>query len=224
VREVVPYGADVETWSVDADAAREVRARLEISADEVVVAGVGRLIPVKGFDYLVDAFAQARAAVPQLRLVLVGDGPLRADLEARTAALGLLGAIAFTGMIDREQMPAYLATADLVAVPSVRHEGYVDGLPNVALEALAAGKPLVASRVGGLAELVRSGENGISVEERDVDALAHAIVELARDPVLRERLGSTGRDLVRVSMSWEATAERLEAVFEGVSSRCRGTV
>ncbi len=107
-----------------------------------------------------------------------------------------------------------MAAADIVAVPSVRFGGYVDGLPNVALEAMAAGKPLVASRVGGLPELVRDGENGVLVAEKDARALADALVVLAGDPGLREPTrrerargdqGRRGAGRPWPSVSWRST-------------------
>ena len=107
----------------------------------------------------------------------------------RAHGLGAADSVIFAGMVERHEIPAYLAVADIVVVPSVRYEGYVDGLPNVALEAMAAGKPLVATRVGGLPELVRPGETGLLVEEKDADELADAIVTLARDP----NAGANGR-------------------------------
>ena len=108
----------------------------------------------------------------------------------RARSLGAADSVIFAGMVERHEIPAYLAVADIVVVPSVRYEGYVDGLPNVALEAMAAGKPLVATRVGGLPELVRPGETGLLVDEKDADELADAIVTLASD--LRARMGGAG--------------------------------
>ena len=154
-----------------------------------------------------------------MRLVFVGDGDLRENLEARAASLGVSQTVSFAGMASRNQMPGYLAAADIVVVPSIHYDGYVDGLPNVALEAMAAGKPLIATRVGGLPQLVTSGENGLLVDERDSDGLADAIVALTRDPALRARMGESGRSLIRDSMNWDVVAERFETVYERVTRR-----
>ena len=217
--ELVPYGADVEAFDVPEGAVQEIRERVGVGPDDIVVAGIGRLIPVKGFEYLVEAFAEASAGNPRLRLLIVGDGSERAALEERTASLGLRGSVRFAGMAAPEEIPAYLAASDLVVVPSVHYGGYVDGLPNVALEAMAAGKPLVASRVGGLPQLVREGETGLLVDERDVAGLAEAISRLAAEAGLRERLGASACELVQASMTWDATAERFESVFERATGR-----
>lgn len=217
LRELIPYGADTRALEADPGEVERLRDRLGLHPDHVVVAGLGRFIPVKGFEYLVEAHAKARVHDPRLRLVLVGDGDLREELRARARSLGAADSVIFSGMVERDEIPAYLAAADVVVVPSVRYEGYVDGLPNVALEAMAAGKPLVATRIGGLPELVRPGETGLLVDEKDPDALADAIVTLAREPDLRARMGGSGRALIRDSMSWDSVAERFEAVYERVT-------
>jgi glycosyltransferase involved in cell wall biosynthesis len=222
--ERVPYGADVRGFEVSADAARTLRRGLGFGDEHVVVAGVGRLIPVKGFEYLVEAHAEALATVPQLRLVLVGDGDLRRQLEERIRTLGVADSVVLTGAADRSEIPVYMAAADIVAVPSVRFGGYVDGLPNVALESMAAGKPLVASRVGGLPELVRDGENGLLVPEKDAHSLAEALVGLAGDPELRHRLGASAQAEIASTRSWNAVAGRFVEIYRGVARDRRGEV
>lgn len=212
--ERVPYGADVQAFDVPLEVAEALRRRLGFGQEHTVVIGVGRLIPVKGFQYLIEAHAQALAAAPQLRLVIVGDGDLRRELAERTRTLGVSDSVVLAGSADRGEIPVYMAAADIVAVPSVRFGGYVDGLPNVALEALAAARPLIASRVGGLPELVRDGENGLLVEERDSNALAHALVSLAADPDLRKRLGASGQAEIASNWSWDSVAALLVELYE----------
>lgn len=211
---LIPYGADIDALSATPEAAAQLRYRLGLAEDRVVVAGIGRFITVKGFAYLLDAFARARASSPELHLVLVGDGDLRSELELRARENDVLEHTTFPGMVNRDEIAAYLALADMVVVPSVRFEGIVDGLPNVALEAMAAGKPLVASRIGGLPQLVRDGGTGLLVDVRDVDALAMAIIRLSRDPDLRLRLGASAREDIRANRSWDSTAAQFIDVFE----------
>lgn len=212
--ERIQYGADPDAFEFAPGTREAVRSRLGFADEDVVVAGVGRLVPVKGFTYLVDAHAAALASVPQLRLLLVGEGDARRELEARIHALGVSDSVVLTGAAERSEVPGYLAAADVVAVPSVHHGGYVDGLPNVALEAMAAGKPVVGSRVGGIPELVREGENGLLVPEKDATALASALVALARDPGLRARLGASGRAEIVAERSWDAVGRRFVGVYE----------
>ena len=158
-------------------------------------------------------------SVPQLRLVLVGDGDLRAELEARVRALGVADSVVLTGAADRSEIPVYMAAADIVAVPSVRFGGYVDGLPNVALEAMAAGKPLVASRVGGLPELVRDGENGVLVAEKDVACARRA--RSSRSPATQACANDSARTGAGRSGTRGAgttVAERFVAIYESVAA------
>ena len=209
--ELVPYGADEA--AVPSDAAAALRSRLGLAADDVLVAGIGRLIPVKGFDYLVQALAEASRNDPRLRLVLVGDGPEAAALADRATSLGVADRVELVGAVAHDDVPEYLAAADIVVVPSIRFEGLVDGLPNVALEAMAAGKPLVATRVGGLPELVHDGGNGVLVEEKSTDELASAILGLAGDADLRARLGAAARNEIRTERSWEAVARRFVEIY-----------
>jgi len=210
--ELVPYGAD--EVAVSPEAASALRSRLGIAADEVLVVGVGRLVPVKGFDFLVRAVAEASKEDPRLRLVFVGDGSERTALADRATSLGVADRVQLIGEIAHDAVPEFLAAADIVAVPSIRFEGLVDGLPNVALEAMAAGKPLVATRVGGLPELVHDGANGVLIEEKNATELASALLRLAGDADLRARLGAAARDEIRAERSWATVARRFVEIYE----------
>ncbi|HSI97256.1 MAG TPA: glycosyltransferase, partial [Gaiellaceae bacterium] len=191
--EVIPYGGDADGFLVDPQKATRIRERLGLADTDVAVLGIGRFVHWKGFDDLIEAVALARSTSPEIRLVFVGDGDLREDLRTRVRGAGLDQHVSFVGMASREEVPEYLAAADVVAVPSVHYGGYVDGLPNVALEAMAAARPVVATRVGGLPQVVRDGENGLLVDERDPVGLARAIEALAADGELRRKMGESGR-------------------------------
>jgi glycosyltransferase involved in cell wall biosynthesis len=153
-----------------------------------------------------------------LRLILVGDGDVRGDLERSVSELGVGDVVSFAGMATRDDVRSYLSAADIVAVPSVHADGFVDGQPTVALEAMAAARPLVVTRVGGLPDLVHREENGLVVEEQDPGALAEAIVLLARDPGRRAAMGLAGRERVQRELNWDVVAKRLVAIYERVLS------
>ena len=220
--DLIPWGADPDVFRPDPDGAQRVRRLHGLAESDVLVIGIGRFVRWKGFDDLITSVAQARAEVPTLKLVLVGDGDIRRELEAQVADLGLADVVSFAGMAVRDDVNAYLSAADIVAVPSVHSNGFVDGQPTVALEAMAASKPLVVSRVGGLPDLVRAGENGLIVEERDPSALAAAIVSLARDAPRRTAMGAAGRTRVERELNWDTVADRLTRVYESASAPSGG--
>jgi glycosyltransferase involved in cell wall biosynthesis len=216
--ERIPWGADPALFRPDRDAAQRVRRKHGLEETDVVVLGVGRFVRWKGFDDLITSVARAREKMPSLRLVLLGDGDVRGELESQVAALDLGDVVVFPGMARRDEVKAYLSAADIVAVPSVHSDGFVDGQPTVALEAMATARPLVVTRVGGLPDLVREGTNGLVVAERDPDALAEAIVTLAGDAERRTAMGAAGRTLVRDELNWDAVADRLIDVYRRAAS------
>ena len=212
--EVVPYGVDVERFRPDAASRAKRRKQLQLTAEAVLVVAAGRLVRKKGFEYLIDAIAQTPASSP-LVLALAGEGDLRAELESRIAARGSGGRVHLLGNQTHDEVAGWLAAADIVAVPSVRDDsGNVDGLPNVVLEALASGTPLVTTMAGGIGAVVESGKTALVVPERDPAALAQAIAALAADPEQRSRIGRSARDLAARRFGWAETARRLEAVYD----------
>jgi glycosyltransferase involved in cell wall biosynthesis len=171
------------------------------------LAAVGRLIPIKGFDVLLDAFARARERVPELTLELAGDGALADELRRRAAdGVTMLGRMSPVG-------PVYERNS-VVVVPS-RGEGF--GM--VALEAAERGRAAIVSDVGGLPEIVADGVTGIVVPPGDVDALAAAIVALASDPGRVRALGAAARARALTAFSDERTAEGVEAVYREALAR-----
>ena len=210
---VVPNGTDlvaeppaaVEGASGDAGAA--LRARLGIAPEARLVAAVGRLVDKKGFRYLLDAAPAILAAFPAARIVLGGGGDLRAELEEQARRLGIAGAVVFTGGLSHPEVLALVAACELFVMPSVRDaRGNVDGLPIVVLEAMAAGKAVVATAISGLPLAVTDGVTGRLVPERDPAALAAAVLELLGDPERARRLGEAGRRRVRDELNWDAVA------------------
>jgi glycosyltransferase involved in cell wall biosynthesis len=200
----IPYGVDVAAFAPRASD-ESMRQRFGVPPGALMVVAAGRLVEKKGFTYLVDA----AASVPGIQVVLAGDGDLRRELEAQ--ARERRAPVTFAGSLDRSAMAAALAAADVVAIPSVvDRAGNVDGLPNVLLEALAAGRAVVATRVAGIPDVVRDRENGLLVAPRAAADLAAALRVLAGDPKTRERLGAAARRTAVEELSWEAHAAALE--------------
>ncbi len=158
---------------------------------------------------LLDAVARVQERTPAIRLLLVGDGDLRGDLEAQARSLGLSETVTFAG--HRTDVPKALAVFDVFVLPSLW-----EGMPNVVLEAMAAGLPVVATAVGGTPEVVVDGVTGFLVPPRDPDALAEAITRLLRDPDLRRKMGQAGQKRIEQHFSIEETVRQTEALYEAL--------
>jgi glycosyltransferase involved in cell wall biosynthesis len=179
------------------------------------VLGVGRFVRKKGFEYLIDAIARLAPRRPALRLVLAGDGDLRAEFEARIADRALGGRAFLPGVLHQDDVAASLAASDVVVVPSVRDpSGNVDGLPNVVMEALASGTPLIATPAGGIGSVVRDGRTGLLVPEADPAALAAALERLLDDPAEAAALASAARTWAEHEGSWRNAIDGFEHAYE----------
>lgn len=167
---------------------------------------IGRLAAAKGVPVLLEAFARARAAFPDARLTLVGDGPARAALEDRCRALGLGDAVRFTGYLSQDEVAAELSRADLFALPS-----FAEGVPVVLMEAMATGIPVLATRIAGIPELVEDGVSGRIVAPGDVEGFAGAMTALLADPAAARALGAAGRARVAAEFDIDREARKLAA-------------
>lgn len=207
---VVPYGVDAARFRPDPTAGKEHRAGLGVPEGMLLVAAAGRLVSKKGFEYLIDAMPN----VPDAVLAVAGAGTLAEPLRERARALGIHERVRFLGDQSQDAVATLFSSADVIVVPSVRDDaGNVDGLPNVVMEALASGTPLVTTGAGGIAAVVEDGVTALVVPERDAAAIVGAVTRLAREPDLRHRIGGAGRLLVQRQFGWERTAERLEFAY-----------
>lgn len=182
------------------------RQRLGIDADALVAGCVARMSRVKRHDVLINAWATVAGVLPSARLVLVGDGEMRATYETRVRELGLEESVIFTGVLPNAPLPQQMFD---VAVLTSQNEGF----PNALVEASACGVPLVATMVGGVADVLRVGDTGLDVPVGDSDATARAILRLLLDRALRERLGTAGRELVIHRFSEAAAIQRLDDLY-----------
>jgi glycosyltransferase involved in cell wall biosynthesis len=176
-----------------------------------VVAIIGRLAPQKNHARFLAAVARVAPARPDVRFLVVGDGPLRAELTEQARALGLDARLTFTGV--RHDVPAFTARADLVVLSSDW-----EGLPLVALEALAVGTPVLSTPVEGMGDLRDAGAVSI-VPEAGAEALATGIVELLADPRRRAEMGARGRELVAASYSGDTMIDAYERLYVELTRR-----
>lgn len=202
----------VDTSAVPPRGRRPAFRELGIGADERVVALVGRLVPAKAPEVFLQAMAIAAARVPALRGLVVGDGPLRGDLEAEARGLGLERRVVFAGV--RRDVPALLAGLDALVFTSLR-----EGLSMAMLEAMAAGVPVIATPVGGTPELITHGVTGLLVPPGQPESLADALVALLGDAALAAAIRHAARGCVEGRFSLKAMTEAHESLYEEASAR-----
>jgi len=199
---LVPNGVDTNRIT------RNVERRTQ---EKKVIITVSRLVEKNGVDTLIRAFAEVYKKYPLSELHIVGDGPLRFELEALSRVLGVGKATTFFGAVPYEKVPEHLAEADIFARPS-RSEG----LGTAFLEAMAAGLPILGTPVGGIVDFLRDGETGLVCNVDDADDLADKICALLENRELYERLQKNGRQLVESEYSWDSVAERMKNIMNSL--------
>ena len=201
---LVPNGIDTARYHpMAADAALVARYGL---AGQRVITTVTRLVPRKGVDRVLDAMPALLRDIPNLHYIIVGDGPQRAELEARAAQPDLAGHVTLTGVVAADDVPRYLALAECMVMPNRRMpNGEDDGASLVFLEANACGKPVIAGRAGAARELAQDGVNGLVVDGTNPAAIAAALRRLLTKQELAARLAANGLAMAR-DASWERRA------------------
>lgn len=185
--EVIPSGVDIAKFEKPSRPLPEIRRDLGLAEDDRIIGYVGRLVELKGINYMIRAMPAILAQVPHARLLIVGDGEFRPQLESLARELGVDEHTCFAG--SRADVPDMLAVMDVAVLPTICAEA----MGRVLVEAAAAGKPVVATRLGGVEDVVRHDETGLIVAPEDADALATATITILTDAELATRLGETAR-------------------------------
>ena len=209
--EVLPNGVDLQLFGSHADP-RSVRQEWGLDGGPIVIF-VGGFQIWHGIDFLAESFSRVVEAVPNARLLLVGDGPMRPSVEQTISNVGLESSVRITGLVPQQRVPAILAASDVAVLPYPRLPQEMWFSPLKLYEYMAAGKAIVATRSGQIEEVLRDQENGVLTEPGDVETFAKAIVSLINDPARRSKLGENALQQARQSHSWEHYVDRLEAIY-----------
>lgn len=204
----IPNGIDLEAIVVTMSRA-DKRKEWQVDDKTIVIGTVGRLVPVKGHMVLLEALQILRELHGNVKLLLVGDGPMRTNLEAEAKRLGLEQFVIFSG--HQEQAYDFINMMDIFILPSL-HEG----IPMVLLEALALKRPVVASRVGGIPEVLSHGRSGILVSPAKPDELARAIADLIKNHEKAVAIGEAGRVQIESEFSASVMANRTVSIYESL--------
>ena len=186
--------------------------RLGIDSDQPIVSIIGRLTSQKGHRYFLESANRILEVLPETRFLIVGDGPLREDLESLSLSLGIAQAVRFLGY--RQDVATLMGMSDVIVMSSLR-----EGLPYVLLEALALARPVVGTQVGGIPEVIKHGETGFLVPPKDAESLAEAIIRVLRNPEEAARLGERGRELISQEFNVETMVRKIAAVYAEVLSQ-----
>lgn len=209
---VIPPTIDIHRFVPTPDP--EFRHRLNIADDTFIVLAVSRLIERKGMIYLVQAIEKLVKKDCNVHLLIGGNGPQREILEHYVKQESLQNHVTFLGFIPDNNIPTYYTESDVFVLPSIIDDrGDTEGLGLVILEANACETPAIASRVGGIVDVISEGENGLFVEQKDVDGLAQQIETLIDNPDLAHRLGKDGRELVKRDFNWNTIINKMRETY-----------
>jgi glycosyltransferase involved in cell wall biosynthesis len=209
-------GMDVEPFLRAEERRQAVRESLGFPASAVVIGKIARLFHLKGHTYVIAAARQVIARCPQAHFLFVGDGILRDEFAREIARCGLTSHFHFTGLVSPARIPELMGAMDVLVHASLR-EGLARALP----QALIAGKPVVSYDVDGAREVVLPGETGFLLPPQSVEPLAEALITLAEDRALRERLGQTGRDRFTTPFRRETMATELHELYRRLRAQPR---
>lgn len=184
---IIPSGINIDQFAKDAGKRQDIRGRYDVKDNEVLLITASRVVPEKNIDFLVRSFAIIRKARKDAKLMIVGEGSFRDELDVLVKELGLEDCVIFTGLLDKEGMIAHYQASDIFVFASLTE---TQGL--VAVEAMAAGLPVVAVKASGIEDMIKSGQDGILTDNTEENFAANAI-KLIEDDILRKKMAESAR-------------------------------
>jgi glycosyltransferase involved in cell wall biosynthesis len=207
-------GIDLTHYAVDEPNKTHIRAEINLPEGVPVLVTVAYLREPKGIQYMLEALPDVRKKFPECRYLIVGDGDFRPVLEAQTRDLGLVRNVIFTG--QRGDIPDVLAVSDIFILPTL-----TEALPTVLAEAMAAQKPIIASAVGGVPEMVEDGRNGLLVPPEEPRKLANAVISLLNDPERAAVMGKAGAAIAAEKFDIDRQCRQLEACYTELAAESK---
>lgn len=215
--EIIPYPVDTETIRPNTHNIQKLRSEIGILKDDLVVLAVGRLVYKKGFEYLIKAFAQVTKRMSNVKLIIVGEGDLRRRWENECKKLSIQEKVFFVGNKDRKQLLQFYNLSDVFVMPSIKDKnGNIDDQPVSLLEAMACGKPVVATNFPGISMIVKDGWNGYLVAEKDIRELYKKIIDLLQSTQKRKLLGKRSRQVVVQKISAQKIVAKYDKIFQEI--------
>ncbi len=200
--EVVPFGVDLKKFSPQS----------KNKTSKVITIGfIKHLKPQYGPDYLIEAFTRVCKKYSNINLLILGEGPLEKELKNLVKKLKIDDKVEFLGFVPNDLVPKYLSKMDIFVMPSL-----MESFGVAALEASAMEVPVVASRVGGVPEVLKDGKTGLLVEPKNVNELTAAIIKLIKDPGLRKKMGIEGRKFVKENYNWQKNTQQMENLYKSL--------
>ncbi|HJO92087.1 MAG TPA: glycosyltransferase family 4 protein [Victivallales bacterium] len=186
-----------------------LKQKLKIPENSPVIGTVARLFPLKGYDYLIDVVSKIVKQIPELRVVIVGDGILKDELEKQISDLGVSENFIFAGLINPNEIPEYINVMDVLLHLSLR-----EGLPRAVVQALASGKPAIGFNLDGTPEVIVNNKTGYIAESGDIDKVYEYTIKLLKNPELAKELGRNGREFVKSKFDWHYMCDQLEDDYD----------
>jgi N-acetyl-alpha-D-glucosaminyl L-malate synthase BshA len=202
---VIPNGLEIQKFKKSSK--ENIRRQMNITNDDKIVLFVGRLNSIKGVEYLIESMEYIKQKDVKTKLIIVGEGIERRRLELLVNKLFLTKNVLFAGRIPYEDIPKYLTLSDMIVLPSLE-----EGFPNILLEAMASGLPIVATNVGGIPEIIKNGENGFLVAPKNPGAIAEKVLYLFENNELRRRIIENNKEEVKRYCGQDIT-EKLEEIY-----------
>jgi glycosyltransferase involved in cell wall biosynthesis len=211
---ILPMGVDTDSFQKTHDI-DSLKRKYKLKGPAILF--VGRLIDWKGPDYLIKAMPEILLRFPTAKLLIIGSGPLKEKLVSLVEGFTLNEHVIFIDRVPQQELVTFYSTADIFVLPSIINEkSETEGLGVVLLEAMACGLPVIGSDVGGISDIIKNGETGLLVCQKDSKDLGNQIIRLLTDASLRGKVVGNARNLIETQFSWEVVAERFIKVYRDV--------